>query len=42
MESATPERQSLRTAGKLPEKLSASSSADVELAAMMDDQSLRK
>jgi hypothetical protein len=42
MESATPECQSLQTAGKLPEELSASSSRLMNLVAMMGDQSLRK
>jgi len=42
MESATPECQSLQTAGRLPEGLSASSSVVVNLVAMMGDQSLRK
>jgi hypothetical protein len=42
MESATPECQSLRAAGKLPEELPASSGAVVNLFAMMGDQSLRK
>jgi hypothetical protein len=37
MESATPECQSLQAAGKLPEGLSASSSAVVNLFAMMVD-----
>jgi len=42
MESATDQRQSLRTAGKLPEVLPASWSAEVILVAMVGDQSLRK
>jgi len=37
MESATVEHQSLRTAGKLPEELSASSTVEAILITMMDD-----
>ncbi|MDW5445187.1 hypothetical protein, partial [Polaromonas sp. SM01] len=42
MESASPMRQSLQAAGKLPEELSASVGAGRTLFAMMVDQSRRK
>jgi len=42
VESATPECQSLRTTGELPNELPASSSVVVNLVAMMGDRSLRK
>ena len=42
MESASPVRQSLQAAGRLPEKLSASNGVGVCRCAMMGDQSLRK
>jgi hypothetical protein len=42
MESASPMRQSIQAAGKLPEELSASNDVGASLVAMMSDQSLRK
>jgi hypothetical protein len=42
MESASPKRQSLQAAGKLPEALSASNGMGISRGAMMIDQSLRK
>ena len=42
MESATSKRQSLRTAGKLPDKLTAFIEVGATLLAMMGDQTLGK